>query len=144
MDGVESSHLDAGFRVFALDSSNLKSDEYTPGQELDIDLVKPDRTNEDLLFEVMLRWGLDLSLPVETKEYNGYEYLSVAEGELVCCMNDGLTTDVIKHIVNTDDKPRRVFIPDHVFGEQNNLKLNIVDTLRRASSEGEEIELRTV
>lgn len=144
LDGVEPSHLDTGFRVFTLDSSNLKPDEYTPGQELDIDLVKRGRTNEDLLFEVMLRWGLDLSLPVAREEYNGYEYLSVAEGELVCCMNDGLTVDVIEHIVQADDKPRRVFIPDHVFGEQNNLKLNIVDTLRRASSEGEEIELRTV
>lgn len=144
LDEAEPSHFDTGFRVFALDSSNLKSDEYTPGQELDIDLVKRGRTNDDLLFEVMLRWGLDLSLPVETKKCNGYEYLSVAEGELVCCMNDGLTVEVIEHIVNTDDKPRRVFIPDHVFGEQNNLKLNIVDALRRASSEGQEIELRTV
>lgn len=144
LDGIEPSLCDTGFRVFALDSSNLKSDEYTPGQKLDIDLVKRGRTNDDLLFEVMLRWGLDLSLPVETKECNGYEYLSVAEGELVCCMNDGVTVEVIEHIVNIDDKPRRVFIPDHVFGEQNNLKLNIVDTLRRASSEGQEIELRTV
>lgn len=144
LEDGEPAYLDTGFRVFALDSSNLKSDEYTPGQELDIDLVKRGRTNDDLLFEVMLRWGLDLSLPVETKECNGYEYLSVAEGELVCCMNDGLILEVIEHIVNTDDKPRRVFIPDHVFGEQNNLKLNIVDTLRRASSEGQEIELRTV
>lgn len=144
LEETEPVHLDTGFRVFALDSSNLKSDEYVPGQELDIDLVKRGRTNDDLLFEVMLRWGLDLSLPVETKECNGYEYLSVAEGELVCCMNEGLTVEVIEHIVNTDDKPRRVFIPDHVFGEQNNLKLNIVDALRRASSEGQEIELRTV
>lgn len=144
LEETEPAYLDTGFRVFALDSSNLKSDEYTPGQELDIDLVKRGRTNDDLLFEVMLRWGLDLSLPVKTKECNGYEYLSVAEGELVCCMNDGLTVEVIEHIVNTDDKPRRVFIPDHVFGEQNNLKLNIVDALRRASSEGQEIELRTV
>lgn len=143
-EAAEPLHLDTGFRVFALDSSNLKSDEYTPGQELDIDLVKRGRTNEDLLFEVMLRWGLDLSLPVEMKECNGYEYLSVAEGELVCCMNDGLTVDVIEHIVSADDKPRRVFIPDHVFGGQNNLKLNIVDALRRALSEGQEIELRTV
>lgn len=127
-----------------MDSSNLTSDEYILGQELNLDLVKCGRTNEDLLFEVMLRWGLDLSLPVETKECNGYEYLSVAEGELVCCMHDGLTVDVVEHIVSTDDKPRRVFIPDHVFGGQNNLKLNIVDTLRHASSEGEEIELRTV
>lgn len=144
LEDGEPAYLDTGFRVFALDSSNLKSDEYVPGQELDIDLVKRGRTNDDLLFEVMLRWGLDLSLPVETKECNGYEYLSVAEGELVCCMNEGLTVEVIEHIVNTDDKPRRVFIPDHVFGEQNNLKLNIVDALRRASSEGQEIELRTV
>lgn len=59
-------------------------------------------------------------------------------------MNDGLTVDVIEHIVSADDKPRRVFIPDHVFGGQNNLKLNIVDALRRALSEGQEIELRTV
>lgn len=144
LEETEPAYFDTGFRVFALDSSNLKSDEYVPGQELDIDLVKRGRTNDDLLFEVMLRWGLDLSLPVETKECNRYEYLSVAEGELVCCMNDGLTVEVIEHIVNADDKPRRVFIPDHVFGEQNNLKLNIVDALRRASSEGQEIELRTV
>ena len=45
LDEAEPSHFDTGFRVFALDSSNLKSDEYTPGQELDIDLVKRGRTN---------------------------------------------------------------------------------------------------
>lgn len=68
LEETEPAYFDTGFRVFALDSSNLKSDEYVPGQELDIDLVKRGRTNDDLLFEVMLHWGLDLSLPVETKE----------------------------------------------------------------------------
>lgn len=60
--------LDIGFRVLKLDSSNF--DEVPEGALID-NIVKPDRTNDDIIFEMMLKWGLDLSLPMEKTEVRG-------------------------------------------------------------------------
>lgn len=50
------------------------------------DVVKPDRSDMDIVFEMMLKWGLELTLPVEKSEAAGYPIWSVACDELVCCM----------------------------------------------------------
>jgi len=64
---------DTGFRVLKIDTSNMADVYYTPDELLNIqpdlfaDNIKPDRTDEDLLFQVMLDWGIDLVLPIEKK-----------------------------------------------------------------------------
>lgn len=60
---------DIGFRVFALDDSGIERPK--PGQ-LMLEVVKPDRTELDIVFEMMLKWGLELTLPVEKSEAAGY------------------------------------------------------------------------
>lgn len=129
---------DIGFRVFALDDSGIERPE--PGQ-LVLDVVKPDRTELDIVFEMMLKWGLELTLPVEKSNAAGYPIWSVAYDELVCCMSQGLTIEALEAIA--DMEPRRVLILDSILNDT--LKLNAAQIFKHASEHMDcEIELRTV
>ena len=129
---------DIGFRVFALDESGIERPE--PGQ-LALDVVKSDRTELDIVFEMMLKWGLELTLPVEKSDAAGYPIWSVACDELVCCMSRGLTIEALEAIA--DMEPRRVLILDSILDAP--LKLNAVQIFKHAGERmGCEIELRTV
>ena len=129
---------DIGFRVFKLDDSGIEKPE--PGQLL-FDVVKPDRSDMDIVFEMMLKWGLELTLPVEKSDADGYAIWSVACDELVCCMSRGLTIEALEAIA--DMEPRRVLILDSVLDDT--LKLNAVQIFKHAGERmGCEIELRTV
>ena len=129
---------DIGFRVFKLDDSGIEKPE--PGQLL-FDVVKPDRSDMDIAFEMMLKWGLELTLPVEKSDAAGYPIWSVACDELVCCMSQGLTIEALEAIA--DMEPRRVLILDSVLDDT--LKLNAAQIFKHAGERmGCEIELRTV
>jgi len=92
-----------GCRYFHIDSSNMKDVYYTPDTFKQADLldladhIKEDRSAEDLLFQVMLDWGLELSLPVERKTIAGKEVFYVAGNSLVACF-DELSFDVINEV----------------------------------------------
>lgn len=137
--GEESKQLpDIGFRVFALDESGIKKPR--PG-ELVLDVVKPGRSDMDIVFEMMLKWGLELTLPVEQEDAAGYPIYSVACGELVCCLADGLTMDALEAIA--DMEPRRVLMRDSILTDT--LKLNAVQAFKRVGERtGVDVELRTV
>lgn len=129
---------DIGFRVFALDESGIERPE--PGQ-LVLDVVKPDRSELDIVFEMMLKWGLELTLPVEKSDAAGYPIWSVACDELICCMSRDLTIEALEAIA--DMEPRRVLILDSILDDT--LKLNAVQIFKHAGERmGCEIELRTV
>ena len=129
---------DIGFRVFTLDDSGI--DRPRPG-ELALDVVKTDRTDMDIVFEMMLKWGLELTLPVEREDAAGYPVYSVACGELVCCLAQGLTMEALQAIA--DMEPRRVLMRDSILTDT--LKLNALQVFRHAGERmGIEIELRTV
>ena len=83
--------LDIGFRMLQIDSTNLvhvtaSADALGQG-ELDglISSVKPDRTGEDLLFQVLLDWGLELTMPIQKETIDGFEVYDVEEGALILC-----------------------------------------------------------
>lgn len=137
--GEESKKVpDIGFRVLKLDSSNLKTIE---DGKLHDDLIKPGRTHDDIIFEMMLKWGLELSLPMKKTEIAGYPVTSIAENELICCMNEGLTTEVLEAIAELE--PKRVFFLDSILTDS--LKLNAVQIFKRVSEKtGNTIEIRTV
>ena len=136
--GSDPIKVDTGFRVFALDSSGIAKPK---PDELIQDVVKPDRSELDIVFEMMLKWGLELTLPVEKTEASGYPIWSVACDELICCMAEGLTTQALEAIAEME--PRRVLIMDSVLDDT--LKLNAVQIFRHAQERtGREIELRTV
>ena len=96
--------LDIGFRCLRLDESNMKPVYYTPDavtqQKLFsmVDNVKPDRTPEDLLFQVMLDLGVLLSSPIEVKEIAGKKVFNVADGFLLACFDHNVTDETVKAI----------------------------------------------
>lgn len=94
--------LDTGFRVFKLDTSNMEDVYYTPQefdeQKLFTDNVKADRTNEDLLFQVMLDLGIELSAKIEVKEIAGKTVHIVDENYLVACFDEDVNETTIKEI----------------------------------------------
>ncbi len=96
--------LDIGFRCLRLDESNMKPVYYTPdevGQEdlfSLVDNVKPDRTPEDLLFQVMLDLGVLLSSPIEVKEIAGKKVFNVADGFLLACFDHEVTEETVQSI----------------------------------------------
>ena len=96
--------LDTGFRVLKLDSTNMQNIYYSPKDISQADLfsqvdnVKPDRTGEDLLFQVMLELGATLDSKIETTTVAGKTIYNVAEGYLVACFDPDVTDDVVKAI----------------------------------------------
>lgn len=96
--------LDTGFRVLKLDSTNMQDIYYSPKDISQADLfsqvdnVKPDRTGEDLLFQVMLELGATLDSKIETTTVAGKTIYNVAEGYLVACFDPDITDEVVKAI----------------------------------------------
>lgn len=129
---------DIGFRVLKLDASCIATAK--PGEML-LDRLKPDRSDEDIIFEMMLKWGLDLTYPVEKTEIANYPCYSVAGDALICCMKPGLTVDVIEAIAARE--PDRVFMLDSVLDDS--LKLNALQIFKRVEERTQrKIDLRTV
>ena len=137
LDGEPRAIPDIGFRVLKLDSSNFE--QVADGALID-DLIKPGRSNDDIIFEMMLKWGLELSLPMQKTEVFGYPVTSIAADELICCMDEGLTVEVLEAIAALE--PKRVFFLDSILTDT--LKLNAAQIFRRVGDKlGCEIELRT-
>ncbi|HDV0666815.1 TPA: site-specific DNA-methyltransferase, partial [Acinetobacter baumannii] len=125
-EGIE--NLDIGFRVLKIDSSNMKDVYYTPDALKQVDMldladhIKADRTSEDLLFQVMLDWGIELSLPIERKTIAGKEVFYVAGNSLVACF-DELTFDVVDEVAK--DHPLRFVSAEkaiHLDHDKTNIK----------------------
>ena len=103
-NGLTADKLDIGFRVLKLDSSNMQDVYYNPmamRQSLldeTIDNVKTDRTPLDLLFQVMLDLGQQLSAKIEEKQVNGKTYYVVNGNDLIACFDEDIDNDVITEI----------------------------------------------
>jgi len=130
------SDIDLGFRVYRLDSSNMqdvyyKPQDYTQGTlDLFADNVKEGRTAEDLVTQVMLDWGLPLSLPIERKTISGKEVFAVAGDSLYCCFDDGIDEDFAKEIAK--EKPLRIVFRDKGF-KNDTAKENVKQLLKQLS-----------
>lgn len=96
--------LDTGFRVLKLDSSNMNDVFYNPGSmtqsllEDTVDNIKPGRTSLDLLFQVMLELGIELSAKITEKEIHGKKYYQVNDNDVVACFDDNLDNDLLTEI----------------------------------------------
>ncbi len=97
-------NLDIGFRVFRVDSSNMKDVYYRPNEfqqgqlSMLADNIKEDRTPEDLLFQVMLDLGVLLSSKIEETVIDGKKVFSVADGCLIACFDKDVTDETMKAI----------------------------------------------
>jgi len=102
--GVLGQNLDIGFRVLKIDTSNMMDVYYNPNQlnqgMLDqlVGNVKEDRTALDLLFQVMLELGIELSAKIEEKELNGKTYFVVNENDIVACFDNGIDDNLTKEL----------------------------------------------
>ncbi len=96
--------IDYGFRVFRVDSSNMEDVYYKPSDfkqeqlSLYADNIKPDRTPEDLLFQVMLDLGVMLSGKIEEEEIAGKKIFSVEKGYLIACFDNNVTEETVTEI----------------------------------------------
>ena len=97
-------NLDIGFRVLRLDSSNMQDVYYNPMNltqsllDLTTDNIKPDRTPEDLLFQVMLEMGIMPSNKITETVIDGKRVFDVADGFLLACFDTGVTTETVTAI----------------------------------------------
>ena len=114
--GLQGQGLDIGFRVLKLDSTNMEEVYYTPEQfdpsMLDglVDNIKPDRTGEDLLFQVMLELGIELSAKIERKEIAGKEVFSVDDDYLLACFDKDVNETTIEEMAKL--QPAHLVIRD--------------------------------
>lgn len=136
--GEEANDLDLGFKVLKLDSSNIKTWDGNPG-ELEQNLfdtqdnIKDGRTEEDVLYEVLLKFGLDLTLPIEEREIEGKTVFNVGMGALFLCLGDNITNKVAEGIGKWKEEVNpeicRVIFKDSGFTDVE--KTNSAQTLKR-------------
>jgi adenine-specific DNA-methyltransferase len=128
---------DWGFKVFKLQSSNFKA--WNPAQpkdaaqlvgqlEMHVDHIQAGRTQEDILFEILLKSGFPLTTRVETLPLAGKTVYSIADGMLLVCLEKELTDAVIKEMAAR--KPERVVCLDAGFDGNDQLKTNAAQTFK--------------
>ncbi len=117
----ENPKLDVGFRVLKLDSSNMEDVYYKPEESsvatLFEDNVKPDRSGEDLLFQVMLECNLPLSAKIQTEKIAGKEVFSVNDGYLIACFDEDVNEAVITAVAKR--KPYYFIMRDRSLSSDN-------------------------
>ncbi|WP_411975533.1 site-specific DNA-methyltransferase [Sulfitobacter faviae] len=127
---------DAGFRVLKIDSSNMADVYYTPDATTQADLlarvdnIKPDRTPEDLLFQVLLDWGVDLTLPITRETLHGKTVFFVAGTALAACFDDGVDEVLVKDLAAR--APMRVVFKDTGF-KDDATKINVKQIFKSLS-----------
>lgn len=128
--------LDVGFRVLKIDTSNMQDVFYRPDaiDQLDllatVDNVKPDRSAEDLLFQILVDWGVDLSLPVRRETIQDKSVFFVDENALVACFDPGITEELVRELAGRG--PLRVVFRDTGFASDA-VKVNVEQVFRQLS-----------
>ena len=132
--------IDYGFRVYKIDSSNMKDVYYKPcelGQTDLFDLmsnIKEDRTPEDLLTQVILDLGLTLDLKIEEKTILNNKVYYVADNALVACFDDNIDINIIDEICKC--KPLKVVFKDMSFKSDKD-KINLEERVKKLSPDTE-------
>ncbi|MBY7970299.1 site-specific DNA-methyltransferase [Vibrio fluvialis] len=127
---------DVGFRVLKVDTSNMADVYYSPDQvtqgslDLLVDNIKPDRTDEDLLFQVLLDWGVDLTLPIKKETIQGKSVCFVDDDALVACFDLRINEALIKELATKE--PLRVVFRDDGF-ESDAVKINAEQIFKQVS-----------
>lgn len=138
--GETNADIDYGFRVYKVDSSNMKDVYYKPsdlGQTNLFDMmsnIKEDRTPEDLLTQVMLDLGLTLDLKIEEKTILNNKVYYVADNALVACFDDNVDINIIDEICKC--KPLKVVFKDMSFKSDKD-KINLEERVKKLSPDTE-------
>lgn len=127
--------LDIGFKVFKLDETNLKIwDEEAEDIEENLlffeGAVKDNRSKEDVLYEILLKYGLDLTLPIEEEKIGDVTAFSVGMGYLIVCLDKNLSTNDIEKLVSNYTDCERIVFLDNGFATDE-VKINAEQILKR-------------
>ncbi|MBN2039157.1 MAG: site-specific DNA-methyltransferase [Spirochaetes bacterium] len=144
LEEQKSFELDTGFRVLKVDDSNMEDIYYTPDSldqskiSLFTDNIKHDRTEEDLLFQVLLDWGVDLTLPITKEKVANKEVFFVDQNALAACFDKeaGITEEFCKELAKR--KPLRAVFRDAGF-KDDSVKIN-VEQIFKLMSPGTEVK----
>ena len=137
-------NLDVGFRAMEIDTSNMKDVYYAPDKVKQADLfeqvdnVHEDRTPEDLLFQVLLDWGVDLALPISGESIGEKNVFFVDGNALAACFETDINEDLVKKIA--ERKPLRAVFRDSSFGSDS-VKINVEQIFKLVSPA---TEIRTI
>lgn len=135
---------DVGFRVFRIDSTNYKEVDATPDEVTQdalagtVDTIKPNRTSEDLLFQVILDWGMDLSAPIVREQIEGREVFSVDDDGLIACFADEVSRPVLEAIARR--RPTYAVFKDFAFPGDSS-RINADQIFREMSPDTEPLKV---
>jgi len=137
---LENTELDVGFKVLKLDETNIRPwdadfDNLEQVLREATESIKSDRSNEDVLYEILLKYGIELTVQVETEIVNGKEVFVIGAGALIVCLDDGITSEVVEGIAKLKDKldpeTTQVVFKDAGFADSN-VKTNAIQILKQA------------
>ena len=143
--------LDLGFKMFKLDQSNFRvwdgtvEDEgaFIEQLELHIDHISEESSAEDILYEILLNAGFPLTTTVEKRNMAGKEVFSIADGEVLICLEQEVTSELIDALANAN--PSQVICLDVAFQRNDQLKVNAALTFKSlAETKGTEMVFKTI
>jgi len=143
-----SEHLDIGFKVLKLDKSNIR-EWNVDFKELEKQITSydnmfvPNRTELDVVYEIMLKYGLELTYPVNTFQVNGKNIYDIAFGNLFICLDDNIDTTIAQAIIDKRNdygiETSSVVFADHGFHGNDSEKLNCFKLLEDAGYQDEQL-----
>lgn len=134
------SELDIGFKTYRLDETNIRRwdadfDELEPALQLAAKSIKSDRTSEDVLYEVLLKYGIELTTLIEEEAIEGKQVFVVGAGALIVCLDDDITEAVVEGIAalidELESESTQVVFKDEGFANDDNVKTNELQILKQ-------------
>lgn len=135
--GLHGNDLDCGFRALQVDTSNMVDVLRTPDatDQLALDQLerslKSDRSGEDFLFQVLLYWGLELTMPISVEQVEQHEVFIVEDGAVIACFDERVTPAVVHSIARR--QPLRAVFRDSAFASDD-ARINAEQVFREVSS----------
>tara|TARA_R100001369_G_scaffold83550_2_gene115839 strand:- start:512 stop:2386 length:1875 start_codon:yes stop_codon:yes gene_type:complete len=129
-----------GYKVFKLDETNIRTwdadfDNLEQVLQQATESIKTDRSNEDVLYEILLKYGIELTVPIETEVINSKQVFVIGAGALIVCLDDGITSEVVEGIAKLkhklDPETTQVVFKDAGFADSNE-KTNAIQILKQA------------
>ncbi len=134
--GLTGDVLDVGFRSLKVDTTNMADVLRSPDETVQLaldqleDSVKPDRSSEDLLFQVLLDWGLELTMPISVEQIEGHEVFVVEDGALIACFDEHAGSELVYSIAKRE--PLRTVFRDSGFASDD-ARINAEQVFREVS-----------
>ncbi|OZF01489.1 site-specific DNA-methyltransferase [Rhodococcus sp. 15-1154-1] len=134
--GLTGDDRDCGFRTLRVDTTNMANVLRTPQETDQLALsglqnsVKADRSGEDLLFQVMLDWGLELTMPLTVEQIDGHEVFVVEDGALIACFDPEVSPELVRVIAGRE--PLRAVFRDSGFASDD-ARINAEQVIREVS-----------